>query len=156
MAPRRVVRKYVGFVDRHRDGILAVLLVLGVVLSLLAAAGWLTARSAEQRVGRLEIQRQVEEQGEKVGRVVSCFSAARTRPILVTVLRALAGREEDTVVRAAFARLIDNFEMQATPGIEGRPTRGKCLELAGKEGVDPAPYDFDPETGELLHPVEDT
>ena len=153
MAPRRIVSRYVNFVDRHRNAILALLLVLCVLLALFAAGGWLTARNANreaaearERVTRLEVERAAEkaarEQGEKISQVVTCFNAVRSRPLLTDVLRFIAAlAASDPVARQAADTLVDVYESQPTPGIKGEPTRPKCLQLAERLGVDPAAYD---------------
>lgn len=146
--PERIVvipaRALMGFVSRHQQVVLAVLMFALVIALGVAVAGWTAARNAEQRVNRLEIDRAAEtaanEQSKKIAQVATCFSAAKSRPLLTTVLRALASGEHDPAVRSAYDALISNFEDASTPGITGAPTEEKCTDLAKKLGVDPSPY----------------
>lgn len=118
----------------------ALLIALGI-----AVAGWTAARNAEQRVTRVEIARAADaaaqEQGKRIANVVTCFNAAKGRPLLTTILRALASREFDPSVRAAFDQLISTYEDAPTPGVKGPPTVEKCRALAHRLGIDPRPYE---------------
>lgn len=128
------------------------ILVAGLVVTLaLAIWGWNTAREAENRVTRSE---QADQRAAAVGQVVTCFSAARSRPRLVLIFRFLQNQAAtaDAPTRQAFNGLLESFTGQATPGITGEPTRTKCKTLARTLGVDDLSYDFDPATGRLLHP----
>lgn len=139
------VRWWRYIVTEHPNVVLTALVFMLVIALGFAVAGWNAARSAEHRVSRIEAERLAEraaqEEGEKISKVVTCLNAAKTRPVLATVLRALAGRETDAATRAAYGILIDRYEQQATPGISGAPTRPKCLALAFRLGIDPAPYE---------------
>lgn len=156
---KRVVYGYASWVDRHRNALLGALLILSVILALLAAAGWQTAREAQSRVSRIEVERQAEriaaETAKRTGQVVTCFSTARNRPRLIAILDSLAEREEDPGVRISIRGLIDEYSGQQVPGIKGNPTRSKCVALARMLEVEYAAYDFDPKTGRLLRPPGD-
>lgn len=149
--PKRLVtvpmRLWNGFVTRHPQAVIsalsfALLIALGVAVS-----GWTAARNAEQRVTRVEILRQADlaaqEQGQKIAQVATCFNAAKSRPLLTTILRALAAREFDPAVRAAFDTLINQYENSSVPGVKGTPTHEKCHALAARLGIDPTPYEDD-------------
>lgn len=147
--PRRIVtipaRLWSNYVTRHPQVVItllsfALLIALGV-----AIGGWVAARNAEQRVSKIEIERATEiavnEQGKKISQVTTCFNSAVNRPLLTTILRALASRENDPVVREAFDQLISDYESTSTPNIKGPPTEAKCHALAKRLGINPAPYD---------------
>jgi hypothetical protein len=148
--PKRLVRiparAWASAVASHPQAVLGVLTFALVIALGFAVAGWSAARNAEQRVSRVELLRAADiaaaEQGRKISQVVTCFNAAKGRPPLTTILRALASRELDPAVRAAFEVLITSYETASTPGIEGQPTEDKCIALAKKLGIDPSPYDF--------------
>lgn len=119
-------------------------LVLALV-SGMSALGYAKARSAQERINKVELaaaaDKAAAEQGKKIAQVVTCFNAAKGRPLLTTVLRALASREFDPAVRAAFDQLITTYETSPVPGVKGQPTDDKCHALANRLGIDPAPYD---------------
>lgn len=146
--PDRIVRiparKFAAFVGSHEQLVIGMLMFALVIALGVAVAGWVAARNAEQRVTKLEIARladkAAQEQGQKISQVTTCFNAAKQRPLLTTVLRALAGGESDPAVRSAFDQLILQYEKEPTPGIRGTPSEEACERLARKLGIDPAPY----------------
>lgn len=153
--PKRIIlipgRSLLSFVDRYQQLVTAVLLFALLVALGFAVAGWTAARNAEQRVNsaeervnKLEVERAAEraanEQSKKIAQVATCFAAAKSRPLLTTILRALASGEHDPTVRAAYNALISNFENASTPGIKGSPTASKCTDLAESFDIDPKPY----------------
>ena len=147
--PERLIlvpaRKWIAWVNHHQNVVVTGLAFLLVVALVVAVAGWTQARNAEQRVTKVEIQaaadRAAADQGKKISQVVTCFNAANGRPLLTTILRALASREFDPSVRAAFDSLISQYEDSSTPGIVGPPTIDKCRALAVRLGVNPDQYD---------------
>jgi type II secretory pathway pseudopilin PulG len=151
--PDRVLRKSVEYWREHPQGVLLVLLAMTLVV---AIWGWSRANNAQVRLNKIEVANQAQlaaaEEGKKIGQVITCFTAARSRPLLTTVLRALAGRETDPITRTAYDVLISAYETQTIPGIRGTPTRDKCAELGEELGVDYDAYDFDPISGRLRNP----
>ena len=147
--PKRIItvpaRRFVGFVGSHPEIVSAILGFALLIALGVAVAGWTAARNAEQRVSVVELQRAADvaaaEQGRKISQVVTCFNAAKGRPPLTTILRALAAGEHDPAVRAAFDVLITTYETAPTPGIQGEPTEEKCTALAKRLGIDPSAYD---------------
>lgn len=108
-----------------------------VIVLIVAVAGWTAARNAERRVTTLE---SVLSNTQNVAQVATCFSAARSRPLLTTILSALASGEHDPAVRAAYDQLIGSYATAPTPGIQGEPTIERCTKLAKRLHVDPTPY----------------
>jgi len=146
--PERIVkvpaRAFLRFVDHHQRAVITALMFALVIALGVAVSGWTAARNAEQRVNALEVARTADQaaaaQGAKIAQVTSCFNAAKTRPLLTTILRALAANETDPAVRAAFDQLISDYETASTPGLRGSPTDESCTALAKQLGVDPQPY----------------
>lgn len=147
--PQRIVKipakRLMHWMSDHQQATLGILSFALVIALAFAVAGWTAARNAEQRVTKIEVESAAEHaatmQGEKISKVVSCFNAASTRPLLTTVLRAMAAREPDAVVRTAINLLISNYERSAVIGVKGQPTEEKCRTLARKLGVKSTPYD---------------
>ena len=146
--PKRIVtipaRQMMLWMSRHEQIVLAILSFALVIALGVAVAGWAAARNAEEHVNKLEVERAAElvarEQGEKLSQVVTCFNTSRSRPLLTTILRAMAGSETDPAVRTAINLLISNYENSSVPGVEGTPTEDKCIALAHKLHIDPTPY----------------
>lgn len=146
--PDRLVRiparKLMAFVSGHEQLVVAILMFALVIALGIAVAGWAAARNAEQRITKIELDRiadkAVAEQGKKISQVTTCFNAAKQRPLLTTVLRALSGAEHDPAARSAFDQLILEYETAPTPGINGTPTDESCTALAKRLGVNPNPY----------------
>jgi hypothetical protein len=139
--PKRLLlipgQRLLSFVDRHQKVIMACLMFALLIALGFAVAGWTAARNAEQRVSKLEL---TAKQTAAVAQVATCFSAARSRPPLTTILRALASGEHDPAVRAAYDQLITDYSTSPTPGINGEPTIERCTALADKLDVDPSSY----------------
>lgn len=133
-----------------------IILILLAVVLVLAIWGWSKAANAQTRVNSLELQRQAEEvanaQGKKIGDVVTCFSTARTRPVVIHILRTINSSEENPIQRLRVAELIGEYASATVPGVKGKPNRIKCIALAKRLGINYTTYDFDPRTGALLHP----
>ena len=146
--PKRLVvipaERFVTFIGRHQRVVTAILMFALLIALGVAVAGWTAARNAEQRVNKLEFDRladkAAQEQGQKIAQVTTCFNAAKSRPLLTTILRALASREYDPAVRAAFDELISSYSEASTPGIKGEPNEQRCTALAERLGIDPGPY----------------
>ena len=124
-----------------------VLLILLAITLCVAIWGWSKAGDAQQTLAN---QQAVADQGKRISQVVTCFNAARSRPLLTRILRGLASRESDQITRQAYGVLIDDYERQPVVGIEGAPTRDKCAKLGDMLHVDYSSMDFDPKTGRLL------
>ena len=139
--PKRIVlipaRRFIGFVNHHQNFVIAILMFALLVALGFAVAGWTAARNAERRVTSLEIALA---NTQNVAQVATCFSAARSRPLLTTILSALASGEHDPAVRAAYDQLIGSYATAPTPGIQGEPTIERCTRLAKRLHVDPTPY----------------
>lgn len=132
-------------VTQHPGMVITVLSFMLLIALGIAVAGWTAARNAERRVTQVEVSQAAEiaaqERGEKIAQVATCFNSANGRPLLTTVLRALAGREFDPAVREAFNQLITQYEEASSPGITGTPTHEKCRALAKRYGIDPGLFD---------------
>lgn len=132
-------------VSRHEQVIVAVLAFALLIALGVAVAGWTAARNAEERITKIEVERAADqaarEQGEKIAQITTCFNTAKSRPLLTTVLRAMAAGESDPAVRTAINLLISNYENAGVPGVDGQPTQEKCVALAKRLNVNPAPYD---------------
>jgi type II secretory pathway pseudopilin PulG len=134
----------------------AVLLIMLCVVLVLAIWGWQKATNAQNRVNALELQRAAEQaaadKANKTTEVGQCFNTARTRPVLIALLRQLNQSEEDPAQRARAELLIHDYATSPVPGITGQPNRIKCIARANDLGINYARFDFNPKTGELLHP----
>ena len=154
--PKRLVTRSLTFLGEHVREFLALIMFAFVVLSIFAFVGWTKAADAQSRVNTLEVdaaqERAAAAAAKRTAEVALCFSAARNRPRLVLVLRALNGTTDDMATRIAIRGLITDYEGQPVQGITGDPTRAKCASRARQLGVDFRPYDFDPDTGDLLNP----
>lgn len=165
--PDRIVRKSVEWVGEHRNVVLTLGLFAMVAFAIFAAIGWSKAAEAKRdaanalvRVASVENERKQEraarDAANRTAEVALCFSSARNRPRLLLVLNALNGVTSDIVTRTAIAGLIHDYGTQPVQGIKGMPSRDKCVALANQLDIDVAPYDFDPATGELVNPPEDS
>lgn len=136
--PRRVVARYVSWIDKNHRLVLSGLLVVMLILAGLATDGYVKARDAQRRVNTIEFERSQEAIGKRVADVATCFNRARARPQLTIVLRAIAGGLADGEARRAAQTVVNDYE-RSTPG------RADCIALAKKLGVDPSPYLENPE-----------
>lgn len=154
--PKRLVSRSLTFLGEHVREFLALILFAFVVLAVFAFLGWRKAADAQNDLASLQQERRDEKLAQdtanRTAEVALCFGAARNRPRLVLVLRALNGVTEDMATRVAIRGLITDYEGQPVQGITGEPTRDKCVARARELDVDYGPYDFDPETGDLLNP----
>lgn len=136
---------HVANIGRNAPWLLMGMALILAIVSGFSALGYAKARDAQERINRVELaaatDKAAQKQGQKIAQVVTCFNAAKGRPLLTTVLRALASREFDPAVRAAFDQLITTYETSPVPGVKGQPTDVKCHALANRLGIDPAPYD---------------
>jgi hypothetical protein len=146
--PKRIVlipaRRFIRLVNDHQNFVIAILMFALLIALGFAVAGWTAARNAERSVTSLEDvlakTQSVAQKTQNVAQVATCFSAARSRPLLTTILSALASGEHDPAVRAAYDQLIGSYATAPTPGILGEPTIERCTRLAKRLHVDPTPY----------------
>lgn len=133
-----------------------VILVMLCVTLVLAIWGWSKAANAQNRVNELVLQKKAEAAAAKQSRetqeVSACFATARNRPVIVRIMRTVNEGEKDPYQRARVERLIVEYEHATIPGVDGVPTRSKCVVLANRYEVDYTRYDFSERTGRLLHP----
>ena len=106
---------------------------LGMIIGLTIALVVVTVIARDAQV---KVNEQV--RNTRVAETAACFAAARGRPRLIMVLRALSGQlADDAVGREALEALIDEYE-QRTPLVTD------CETLAESYHLDPA--DFPPPT----------
>jgi hypothetical protein len=89
---------------------------------------------ARARLTALEVKAVAENAASRTTEVGTCYSQARGRPRLITILRLLGSTaERDPVGRAAVNSMIMEYE-------ESTPTVAECDKLAAEHGLDPEDF----------------